>query len=285
MSGSARDVAAAVSRESIAVNVWIDLAQSSVVTVYVAAGHSVFVRRLDFGPSFDAVALDLVDAVVASSVATVLAGLPIGVPQEEFRRSLEPDVPVQDGITSAPARSAAVPATQIAYAAAGVFEASWLTSTTPTGAPGLRIIGETERYQLAVGVRATLPYEVVAGGATIRFTSAGLRLSAGRVLPLRPWLALILSIGAGADILRVEPASSQPDLVPASSFHATDLFLRSTAELEGRVGRLKVGVTAGADANLEATSYVVATPSGARAIWTPWRVHPVLVVLLGVVLR
>ena len=83
-------VVASRTASSASVQVWIDLLVKGTATVYVTEGRNVFSRRLGFGgPDLDPVALDLLDVVVTDSIGSILEGRTVGVPREEFRRSLD----------------------------------------------------------------------------------------------------------------------------------------------------------------------------------------------------
>lgn len=71
------------------VSVWLDLGVPRAATLYVTEGKNVFVRRFVLGRTLDPMALDLLEVVVTSAVEAVLAGRQLGVPREEFTRSLD----------------------------------------------------------------------------------------------------------------------------------------------------------------------------------------------------
>lgn len=288
---SPRDVAAATNPPSVAVTVWIDLGAANTALVYVTTGSNVFARQLDLGRALDSVALDLLDAVVSSSVETVLSGRPIGVSREAFTRSLErpPSVPVPVS-APAPALAPAVPAApatrpKIGFAATAGYEASWVGPSTSSHGPGLTIDARRGRLRIATGFYLALPYDADANGAILHFRTEGFRLSAGHIFPVRPQLALIVALGIGADVTHVEPASNELDLTPAGSFHTAEVLVRPSVELERRFGRrLTLGLTAGLDLAPAGAAYVIDTAPGTRPAWTPGRVRPVLALAIGLLL-
>ena len=279
---SPREVADAAKPASVAVTVWIDLGSPNVATVYVTEGKNVFARRLDLDRALDSVALDLLDVVVTSSVETVLSGRPLGVTREEFSRSLEqaPLAPAPAGPPTPPAAPPPSSPSHVVFAAAAFYEAALVAPMTAIDGPGLRIDGSRDGFWLGLSLNSHRRYDVTSAGATVRFAPEGFRLSFGRVFTLRHKLALIVGCGAGVDVTRIESVSTRAGLVPASVFWTTDIVARPTAEIQYRLGRLALGAMLGLDANLVQSVYAISTAPGNRPFWTPWRLHPVLALIV-----
>jgi hypothetical protein len=278
---SAREVATAPRSTSAAVTIWIDLGTVTAASVYVTEGTNVFARRFDLGRPLDSVALDLLDVVVSSSVETVLAGRPLGVPREEFTRSLEPPPSARSEPKVEVAQPPPSVRPSIDFTAAAFYEGSLAGSTTPIDGPGLRIDARRGRLWVGLGVTGDLPSAVAGVGATIHLTSLALRLSVGHIFPVRYGLALAVALGAGVDLTRVRSESAQLDVTPAAEFLTKDVVVRPSAEIQRRSGKLSIGMMAALDIDPVGSTYVVQATPGTQPVWTPWRVRPVIALLIG----
>jgi hypothetical protein len=278
---SPREVADAAKPASVAVTVWIDLGSPNVATVYVTEGKNVFVRRLDLDRALDSVALDLLDVVVTSSVETVLSGRPLGITREEFSRSLEPaplaTVPEPGSPPAAPPPRTP---SHVVFAAAAFYEGALVAPMTAIDGPGLRIDGSRDGFWLGLSLNSHRRYDVTSADATVRFAPEGFRLSVGHVFALPHQLALIVGCGAGVDVTRVQSVSTRAGLAPASASWTADIVARPAAEIQYRLGRLALGAMLGLDANLVQSVYAISTAPGDRPFWTPWRLHPVLALIV-----
>jgi hypothetical protein len=220
--------------------------------------------------------------VVSSSVETILAGRPLGVSREEFTRSLEPPPPVRSEPKVEVAQPPPSVRPSIDFAAAAFYEGSLAGSTTPIDGPGLRIGARRGRLWVGLGVTGDLPSAVAGVGATIHLTSLALRLSVGHIFPVRYGLALVAALGAGVDLTRVRSESTQLDVTPAGEFLTKDLVVRPSAEIQRRFGKLGIGAMAALDIDPIGSKYVVTATPGTQPVWAPWRVRPVIALLVGV---
>jgi hypothetical protein len=285
---SAREVATAIQPASVAATAWIDLTATDAATVYVSDGKNVFSRQFDLGATLDSVALDLLEVVVTSSVEAILSGRPLGVPREEFARLLDhpapppPEAPV--AAVAPPAPPPTQPERTLELSAAVFAQGAWIAPGKLVAGPGVRVDGRKRGLWCALSAVAVLPYQASTEGVTLHLLAQELRLSIGRLFSLRPDVALIVALGAGLDITRVRSTTTELDVASAGSFFVTDFIVRPSAELERRFGRFKLAMLAGLDVDPIGATYVIKLAPGTRSVWTPWRVRPLLALLLGIAL-
>lgn len=272
-----------------AVDVWIDLGVAASAAVYITEGTHVFARRFDLRHGLDPVALDLLDVVVTSSVETILSGRQLGVPKEEFTRSLEkppetatvveqPAIAQEPSTTPSETRSATVISVSTAY------EASLFDATTLSHGADLLVDVRDKRWWCRLGLHGRLPLEVNAGGERLHVAPEGARAAVGNAwtIPAAQGWTLIAGLGAGVDRTHVEPRPGSAPVIPGNAFTTWDFLLRPAATIERRFTSLRLAATAGLDLVIVGANYVVQTTSLAtRPVWTPWRARPFLSLEVG----
>ncbi|MES1204954.1 MAG: hypothetical protein ABUS79_03370 [Pseudomonadota bacterium] len=297
---NARDVVAdepAVSHPGVAVKVrvkvWIDLGQRHAANVYVTEHRNVFARRLPLFQESDVVAADLLDVVVTSSVETVLSGRELGIPRQDFLRSLNEAPPAAPTPPATPPGrpdeevGGAIPVPPPAsrpphLSIVGLYEGTWAGPgpTKVIHGPGLRIDAEWSRVRLGLGLHGRLPHDVAGGEAKVRFLHEGFRLSAGRPFALGGRTVLVLAVAGGLDLIHVHTLSTPAAVTPVAAFWTLAPLVRPFVELERRFGRVGLAASMGVDVDVLGSRYVVA--GDPAPLWSPWRWRPVAAVVVRV---
>ena len=256
-------------------------------------GQRFLLREVELRNGLDEVGRELIGQIVESSVDALLHSA-AGITREEVQSELEKQAPEPAPAPAAPERSEpterALPA---AIAPRSELEA-WCAlryAAEFAGDPGL---GHGPGLELGIGARRGLllrgrvfgerwfPQSVQGNtiGADIVATRARLALDLG--FELGSAATLILSLGAGADLVRVEPGRARdPSVVPAATSESAVPAARGELRLEfgGDVWQLAFAVSA--DSSLADTHYDVTAGSTVQRVAEEWAVRPGTAVAIG----
>lgn len=283
---TAQDVAAAIAPPGEATpsvaRVLIDLTVADRAMLFLIDPRRgrVFVRRMALAHGLDAVARASVRFVVERSIDAILEGRDIGVSREEFQRSVLPPPPAPE---APPARPPPPPApTGPGWGIAGGYEAVATGSGQLQQAAKLWASVRFASVRLAAAARWAAPMSVAGEGARARLATGGASVSAAGTLWAGERLSLTAGLGAGLDLIRVEPSVTSPGLQPAAAFWAASPSLQAFAALERTFGRISVDLVVGAELHPLAERYTVRNGNESSDVFVPWRLRPAAALLVGV---
>jgi hypothetical protein len=292
---TAQDVAAAIAPPQEATpslaRVLVDLSAPGQATLFLIDPRRgrVHVRRMPLAHGLDAVARASVRFVVEQSIDAILEGRDIGVSREEFQRSAlpapeaPPEAPMVTPAVSAPTAAPPTPAPPgRSWSAAAGYEAVALGAGVYQQAGKVSVSRRFTAVEVAAAVRLAAPISLAGDGARARLATGGGSLwAAGRLLTFGE-LALSAGLGAGLDVIRVEPAVSTSTLQAAPAFWASSPSVQAFASLEWTFGRISVALAGGAELHPLAERYTVKNGTQTSEVFVPWRLRPAGALLVGV---
>jgi hypothetical protein len=244
----------------------------------------VYVRRLALPRGLDAVARASARFVIEQSIDAILEGRDIGVSREEFQRSMAPP-PSAAPTPSPPAVPPVIPPpapVERRLLLAGGYDGLALGAGQYQHAAKVVLAMRFTRFQIAGAARLAAPLSIAGDGVQARLSTGGINVSGtGRLFTVQE-LSIIAGLGVGADLTRVAPAVSAPDLQPAGAFWAKSASLQGFAAIEGVFGRILVMAAAGVEAHLLAERYTVRADGATREVFVPRRLRPAAALLAGV---
>jgi hypothetical protein len=275
--------------------VWIELGSAEARLYLVDRGwERVLVRRVARAGRSDEVVREELAHIVQAAAESLLAGAPVGAPREEVRAelALPPARPAPARPPVAPAPTPDAPASPEgmlpSFALGAFYELEGFASEIsvvhgPGASVALEASGWPLRPSLELGIGWRVPASATAATAGVDLQGGALRLGASLELVRGELAALRAIVGAGFDLIDVEPTSGD-----AGGAALTERRLRIAPILRGgAVGRLRllsgVALELGIAADVDPVSarYVVVGPDGSeRVVLEPFVVRPAA--LLGV---
>ncbi|HVV49946.1 MAG TPA: hypothetical protein VHO06_09820 [Polyangia bacterium] len=287
---TAQDLAAAIAppketTPSVA-RILVDLTVPGQATLFLIDPRRgrVHVRRMALAHGLDAVARAGVLFVVEQSIDAIIEGRDIGVSREEFQRRGLP-APMAEAPpppTAVPSRPAAPPPPGPRWLLAGGYDLVALGSGEVQQGVKLWAGARFAALQVAVAARLAAPISVAGDGAGARLSTAGAGVSGAGRLSAFGRFSLAAGLGAGLDLVRVDPTVTAAGLQPAAPFWAASPWVQPFAALVCDAGRLSVSLVAGAELHPLAERYTVRSGGDASDVFVPWRLRPSAALLAGV---
>jgi hypothetical protein len=275
--------------DALVARVWIDLRSGERAVMYLVdrSWREVLVREVPLREASDEVAREQLGHIVQAAIETLLAGGSVGRPREEVSASLGIAVPAPvPPPPPAPPRPPppAPPPEPEPTAWIGGIAAHWelqgYSDVVPVAhGPGLRgelsIASGAWRPGVSLGMQYRLPIVTSDRPIDARLDTLALRLRGHVGYVLAPSVLLVPALGAGVDLVHLEPVARNPSAALEETRWTGVVFL--CAGLGARwyvLEPLALEIGAGLDVSVVDSLYSIERSSGREVVLDPWTVRP-----------
>lgn len=244
------------------------------------ARDRVLMRELDRVPGEEELSREELGHILETSTEGLLSGAEIGVPRAEVIPLLEAPGKQQPTLSKAP-RARPWQGTLL-YEIAGLSSSVVVTQGLEAGI-FLRMPLRAPRLGIWLTAQYRFPVHAESTPVGARIQSGVLRALLALDLPVYPDLKLRFGLGAGADLVDVEPESSASSGVSLAERRLSSFFAaRAAVSLELRLwSSLSIWSRIAADVIPTGTRYVFERLDGEDVVLKPWPVRPALAAGVG----
>ena len=268
---------------------WLDIATPGTATLYLADGpwERILVRHVPRPPGEDEVANDALGHILEAAVEALLDGAHIGMDREKAERTLAPPAEVPSSSPpSPPAAPPTLPVPPLFHSQLGVAYEGQLYAPQALVAHGpvvsLRLVPRVGAAPwggwLAVQYRVPIVVDDAAQPAGVRLDMVSPRAGGSFDLLAQARSTLRVDLGAGADLVRVEPRALAPAGVSLQPAYFTAVVALRTGVVYER--ELSPDLSFFASLALEVdptrTRFVIDEAGTSQAVVAPWPVRPSL---------
>jgi hypothetical protein len=142
---------------------------------------------------------------------------------------------------------------------------------------------EYGRWTLRFGMNlfGAWPMQFRRGDSGASLFSSGARLGVSRPFSPTRHLRLVPGLGFSIELTRIRPELSGPGAQPEPTYFALDPTVRAILGIERTLGRWSLRGILGVDCAVRPVHYVVTRPTTTETVATPWRVRPLVAIVLA----
>ena len=262
--------------------IFVDLRRQDTCALFFvdSARDRILIREIARPPGSEEVAREELGHILETSTEGLLSGAEIGVPRSDAIPMLEPAKKEEiRPVESSQGR---------AWQASLLYELEVLAGPAhavqgPEAALFIRLPSRKPEFGVWASGQYRFPLRIDADPVSARLEGGALRAGLALDVPLRSTLRIRAGLGGGADLVDVQPETSEPNAVALASGELLIVAVaRVTLGLEVRLSSaLSFWSRIAIDVDPSGTRYVFRRRTGEDLVLRPWPVRPALALGIG----